>query len=293
MPCMRPLTGWRVVNPDKPGKYLITFKGGHPSDRLKLPCGKCIGCLLERSRQWAVRCIHEASLHNQNCFLTLTYDDYHLPPGGSLCKETFVKFMKRLRKRCGSGIRFFQCGEYGEKLKRPHHHVCLFGYDFGDKYVYGKSKSGHFLYRSPMLEELWPFGFCSIGELTKETAGYTARYCLKKLEHRIDEYEGLVPEYVTMSRRPGIGRGYYELYKDDLFNYDVCVVDNGFLCKPPLRYDEWLAVDEPTRYGVVKLGRILAAKDIDEPALDRLMDLEHSLRIRTKSLKRNYEIDSI
>lgn len=78
MPCMRPLTGWRVVNPDKPGKYLITFKGGHPSDRLKLPCGKCIGCLLERSRQWAVRCIHEASLHNQNCFLTLTYDDYHL-----------------------------------------------------------------------------------------------------------------------------------------------------------------------------------------------------------------------
>ena len=174
MVCMRPINAYKHRADD--GKNKIYFSSApRNSVRLKLPCGKCIGCLLERSRQWAVRCIHEASLHNQNCFLTLTYDDYHLPPGGSLCKETFVKFMKRLRKRCGIGIRFFQCGEYGEKLKRPHHHVCLFGYDFPDKYVYGKSKSGHFLYRSSLLEELWPFGFCTIGELTKETAGYTAR----------------------------------------------------------------------------------------------------------------------
>lgn len=213
------------------------------------------------------------------------------PPGGSLCKETFVKFMKRLRKRCGSGIRFFQCGEYGSKLLRPHHHVCLFGYDFKDKYPFSKSPSGHLLYRSPLLEELWPFGFCTIGALTKETAGYTARYCLKKLEHRVDEYDGLVPEYVTMSRRPGIGRKYYELYKDDLYNYDRCVVDDKHICKPPSRYDCWLADDNPVLYNGVKISRIVAAKDIDEPTVDRLIDLEYSLRLKANRLVRNYEHD--
>ena len=189
----------------------------------------------------------------------------------------------------GSGIRFFQCGEYGEKLRRPHHHVCLFGFDFPDKFLHGKSPSGYLLYRSYLLEELWPFGFCTIGELTKETAGYTARYCLKKLENHADEYEGLVPEYVTMSRRPGIGRGYYERYKGDLYNYDLCVVDSEFLLKPPHRYDCWLEQDDGVLFEHIKSCRILAVEDIDWPEINRLIDLEHSLRIRTKRLKRNFE----
>jgi hypothetical protein len=100
---------------------------------LELPCGQCIGCRLERSRQWAMRCLHESSLYDRNAFVTLTYDDEHLPPGGSLNYPDFQRFMKRLRKNSKSPIRFYMGGEYGESTLRPHFHVCLFGYDFPDK----------------------------------------------------------------------------------------------------------------------------------------------------------------
>ena len=122
---------------------------------VELPCGRCIGCKLERARQWAVRCMHEAALHEANCFVTLTYEDDKLPPDGGLRPRDFVLFMKRLRKRYGNGIRFFHCGEYGEKFLRPHHHVLLFNHDWPDKRVCRTSKSGESLYSSGELESLW------------------------------------------------------------------------------------------------------------------------------------------
>ena len=131
MPCFCPLEGWRSKDRSSTGKRKIVF---NPRDALRdmpvtVPCGQCIGCRLERSRQWAVRCIHEASLHEDNCFITLTYDDAHLPTDLSLNVSHFQKFMKRLRKRFGEGIRFFHCGEYGENFGRPHYHACLFTSD--------------------------------------------------------------------------------------------------------------------------------------------------------------------
>lgn len=287
MACLRPLSAWRVPKGDG---YEISFTTGPAGSAITLPCGQCIGCLLNRARQWSVRCVHEASMHRYNCFLTLTYDDYHLPPGGSLDKLNFTNFMKRLRKRYGKGIRFFQCGEYGDRLQRPHHHVCLFGFDFPDKYAFQKSKSGHILYRSASLEELWPYGFCTIGDLTAETAGYTARYCLKKLQHYPEDYDGIIPEYITMSRRPGIGRKFYEKYKADLYNYDRCVVDSSHIYAIPKRYDEWLKVDDPAKYHFIKLARRMTVKEMEQPTFDRLMQLEYSLRIKADFLPRNYEI---
>lgn len=221
-----------------------------------LSCGKCIGCLLERSRQWAVRCVHEASLYDSNCFITLTYDEEHLPKGWSLDKEAFQKFMKRLRKRFGSGPRYFMCGEYGENFGRPHYHACLFNHDFPDKYHWRTSERGDRIYRSPILEALWPFGLSEIGEVTFESAAYVARYVMKKVtgdaaaEHykRVDPRTGelfdIVPEFTTMSRRPGIGRPWLDKFMSDVYPSDFVVV-RGVKMKPPKYYDSQYQILHP------------------------------------------------
>jgi hypothetical protein len=133
--CYKPLLGYRAAERNEQGKRPLVF---NPSQGLvdmpiKVACGQCIGCRLERSRQWAIRCVHEASLHEHNSFITLTYNDENLPADGSLDVRHWQLFMKRLRKRHGSGIRYFHCGEYGSKHRRPHYHACLFGLDFPDK----------------------------------------------------------------------------------------------------------------------------------------------------------------
>ena len=104
MACYYPLKGYRAraVNP-KTGKRSIVFDSslGFMDMPVEFACGQCIGCRIERSRQWAIRCVHEAQLYEANCFITLTYAPEHLPKNGSLVLEHFQKFMKRLRKRVG------------------------------------------------------------------------------------------------------------------------------------------------------------------------------------------------
>ena len=160
----------------------------------KLPCGQCVGCRLERSRQWAIRCMHEAQMHEDNCFITLTFNPESLDDRSnpwSLDVRDFQLFMKRLRKKYGAGIRFYHCGEYGELNKRPHYHACIFGFDFPDKRLWKVTNSGHRLYISESLDELWPFGFCTIGNVTFESAAYVARYIMKKVngDAAADHYE--------------------------------------------------------------------------------------------------------
>ena len=130
MPCFSPLDGYRSRTVNASGKRSIVFdihEGFH--DRpVSVPCGQCVGCRLEKSRQWAMRCVHEASLYDENCFITLTYDDEFLPVGGSLDKGAFPRFMKRLRKKFEPRrIRFYHAGEYGDRFGRPHYHALLFG----------------------------------------------------------------------------------------------------------------------------------------------------------------------
>lgn len=239
MSCYCPINGWYSKKRNETGKRSIVFNPGEGyTDRpLSIPCGSCIGCKLERARQWAVRCMHEASLYEENSFVTLTYDDNHLPPNGSLEPKHFVDFMKRLRYYRGPGVRFFHCGEYGTKLGRPHHHVLLFGVGFPDKVPQANSR-GHVLYTSEELSRLWPYGFNIIGDCTFESAGYVARYTLKKVSGpgMVSHYGGRLPEYLTMSRQPGIGRGWLEKFKDDVYPSDEMVV-NGHITKPPRFYD--------------------------------------------------------
>ena len=249
MSCFHPIKGFRARKVGASGKRGIVFntRDGFPDLPVSVPCGQCIGCRLERSRQWALRCVHEAQLHQDNCFITLTYDDDHLPVDRSLNLEHFQKFMKRLRKRYGDGIRFFHCGEYGENFGRPHYHACLFNFDFSDRELWSV-REGVRLYTSKSLQDLWTFGFSTVGEVTFESAAYVARYVMKKVtgpsaeDHYIyvDEITGQVyerkPGYVTMSRRPGIGKAWIDTYMDDVYPGDFVVL-NGVKCRPPRFYD--------------------------------------------------------
>lgn len=200
-----------------------------------VPCGSCLGCDLERSRQWAVRCMHEASLHEANAFVTLTYDDEHLPAGGSLDPSAFPLFMRRLRKAARDGVRYFYCGEYGENFGRPHYHALLFGWWPADAEQSGV-RGDHAVYRSTTLAGLWPQGFSEVGSVTFDSAAYVARYVTKKVrgaasaEHyqAVDRETGEVfqraREFAQMSRRPGIGAGWFGRFGGELERNGTVVV---------------------------------------------------------------------
>jgi len=264
MPYYYPLHAVKAKNKDT-SKLQIVLKVQQSTRAIDidLPCGICIGCRLERSRQWAVRCMHEASLYDNNCFLTLTYNDQYLPKNGSLVKSDYQDFMKRLRKKYGNVIRYYHCGEYGEKLQRPHYHSILFNHDFQDKKLF--KKSGDFpLYTSESLDKLWPFGHSLIGSVTFESANYVAGYVLKKItgEKAEAHYGNRIPEYTTMSRGSskigtgGIGKGWYDKYKSDIYPHDRVIV-RGHPSRPPRYYDNLLSVEEPGLMERLKIKRSL------------------------------------
>lgn len=255
MPCFRPLEGWRSRTVSKSGKRPIVFRkaDGLVDRPVQVPCGQCIGCRLERSRQWAVRCVHEASLYTDNCFVTLTYDDEHLPGNLSVDVTHFQKFMKRLRKKQPQ-VRYFHCGEYGDKGGRPHYHACLFNYRPSDLKLWSV-RDGIRLYTSDDLSRVWSHGYVVVGDVSFESAAYVARYVMKKITGVGAEkhYAGRSPEYVTMSRRPGIGAGWYAKFAGDVFPSDEVVL-RGIRMGVPKYYDKLFEEGHPA---FVRLDRIL------------------------------------
>jgi hypothetical protein len=277
-----------------------------PDDPIELPCGQCVGCRLERSRQWAIRCIHEAKMYENNCFITLTFSPEHLAKRSnpwSLDVRDYQLFMKRLRKKYGDGIRFFHCGEYGDKHGRPHYHACLFNFDFPDKELWNVV-NGNRLYISNSLSELWPFGFSTIGDVTFESAAYVARYIMKKVtgdqadEHYqwVDTNTGEIkdrkPEYTTMSRRPGIGKDWYEKYKSDVYPGDFVVV-NGKKMKPPKFYDRLHEQSRPYEFDDIKAARVENAQQhFDNNTPERLLVREKVQKERLKKLPRKVDMEN-
>jgi len=259
MACFCPIPAFR-----RPGGGPLSFSpvAGYGDRPLRIPCGQCIGCRLERSRVWALRCVHEASLYDDNCFVTLTYSDENLPADGSLSKADFVGFHKRLRDRVGyRRFRFYACGEYGDSTNRPHYHALLFNYDFPDKEFFATSKSGCKLFTSELLDSVWGFGHCQIGSVSFESAAYVARYIMKKItgDMAADHYAGRQPEFNEMSRRPGIGRGWLDKYMSDVFPRDEVVV-NGTKCRPPRFYDGVYEVVEPKLMARLRGRRVRRGK---------------------------------
>lgn len=204
-----------------------------------LPCGQCTSCRLNKSRDWATRCVLEAKMHKENCFITLTYNDEYLPSDLSLRKKDFTDFIKRLRKNTDCKIRYFAAGEYGELHQRPHYHACLFGWRPDDLKLY-TIRNGISLYQSESLLKAWQYkGFVTVGDVTFESAAYVARYVMKKVygPSADEHYDGRQPEYTVMSRRPGIAATFFEKYSTDIYGKDFIVIRDGIKCKPPKYFD--------------------------------------------------------
>lgn len=302
MPCFHPLQAYKTACGD------VVF---HESARvdvvrsLQLPCGQCVGCRLERSRQWAVRCMHEASLYKNNMFITLTYADEHLPKDRSLHYDHFQRFMKRFRKnhkgmefRDGKrAIRFYMAGEYGEQFGRPHFHSCIFNFRFDDQKIFKRTPSGSTIYTSEKLSALWPYGYASIGDVNFQSAAYVARYIMKKVNGQGAEqhYEWITddgeiikrrPEFTKMSLKPGIGFGWYEKFKTDVYPHDYVVV-NGRKVRPPRFYDKKFKLEHPEEFEVIEFEREKKArKNFEENSEARLADREKVTNARLSLLKR-------
>ena len=302
MPCYSPLEAWRSRTKGRNGKYGVTFDRRDANrikaEELRLPCGQCVGCRLDRSKMWAVRIMHEASLHEKNCFITLTYDEDHLPDDHGLCKKHFQAFMKRLRKKLSpKKVRFYMCGEYGEKLGRPHYHAIIFGYDFPDRYLW-KERDGNRYYVSEALSRLWPFGYHDISEVNIKSAAYVARYVMKKQTgekaekhyEKVDAETGEIyriePEYNSMSRYPAIAEGWYEKYKKDCDkDFIVC---EGKKVKIPRYYDKLLEKENSELMEEKKKARIARAKaHVKDQSYERLEVRKKCAESRSAMLKRS------
>lgn len=237
--------------------YYPWFKEGDVHKR-PFSCGKCHGCKLEYSRQWAVRCVHEAKCHEFNVFLTLTYKD--LPKPCANCMSQFTSpvslhycdyqlFMKRLRAT-GRKVRFYMGGEYGEENGRPHYHAILFNCWFPDMKYWRTSPAGFKMYRSKELDEIWNLGNAEIGMVSFESAAYVARYVLKKMsgddgsrkyENVVDVNSGEIVSrertFSKMSLKPGIGAFFLDKYFDDIYPHGTVTI-NGVQAKAPKFYDK-------------------------------------------------------
>lgn len=161
----------------------------------ELPCGVCAPCRVNRRRIWQTRLMLEASVSEASSFVTLTYDDDHLPGDGCVDRRDPQLFLKRLRQTVKPRkVRYYLVGEYGDVSLRPHYHLAMFGVGVEDQGV---------------LERCWGNGFVHIGSLTVQSAGYVLGYMDKAATKKGDpRLKGLRPEFASMSLRPvGLGGG--------------------------------------------------------------------------------------
>lgn len=238
MVCFRPLKAWQKPQ----GGVAFSWKDGYFKEPIELPCGQCLGCRIDRARAWSLRIVHESEMHDRNCFVTLTYNDEHLPDDLSVSVKALQAFFRRLRKKHGK-FRYFACGEYGGDYGRPHYHACLFGLDFAFDRVPFSGNSGLPIWVSESLGKAWRFGFTTVGDLTVETAYYVAQYVVEKIDGDLQKkhwfYQNRKAPFAVMSRKPGVGATWFQKYKSDVFPSDECVV-NGRVYRPPRYYDERL-----------------------------------------------------
>lgn len=299
MACYHPLLGQKTYRPD--GKIKMKILGDffvnsskyrrlYPNfdsdeDFVRIPCGQCIGCRLEYSRQWAIRCVLEAKQYPDNTcwFVTLTYDEEHclfnsfacdtdtgevLYPTRSLVPDDLTKFLKDLRRYYKyhydhDNIRFFASGEYGSKNMRPHFHLILFNCPIPDLKPFGYQKRSDFTYyESDIFTKVWKKGLVCVGELSFDSCAYVAKYMLKKHKGRDAklhyEQHGLYPEFSRMSREPGIARDFYDKNKDKIYKYDslgISVGKQSYVPKPPAYFDRLFAFEEPELIEDIKKHR--------------------------------------
>lgn len=272
---------------------------------LAVPCGQCIECRLQYARNWANRCMLEAQDYDHNWFVTLTYENPPVSETGcyTLDKRDIQLFFKQLRNLSGQKFRYFGCGEYGEKTFRPHYHYIVFGLDLSDLVPWRRNGLKNVLYRSKLLEEAWPHGHVEIGSCTWDSCCYVSRYVTKKLkgdDAKLYKDLGVIPPFVTMSRRPGIGARYFELHGRNMYAFDKIVLgteDGKIEFRPPRYFDEKLKQLDPDLYQKVKDEREvkgflsqLAEESGTDLGFKAYSDVkEKNLEARVSSLERSLE----
>lgn len=324
MSCYHPLRALKFNFPepivDEDGKVhkskIIFLKGEYDPEKLpyvpdnaeyiSIPCGRCIGCRLDYSRTWADRCMLEAEYHENNYFLTLTYDNDNLPecrtgsPVHSLSKRDVQLFMKKLRRRFPNDrIRYFGCGEYGSKSMRPHYHLLLFGCPLEDLQLFKRDLDNNYLYFiSDTIRDCWDYGNHLITELTWETCAYTARYIVKKqkgIGAEIYEKYNYEPEFVLMSRKPGIARQWYEDHKDIVFQEHYISTKKGSkIIKSNKYFDSLFDIEYPDdmeyykqkRKEIAEINCKLKSNLTSLSYIDMLASEEINKEASIKSLKR-------
>ena len=282
-----------------------------------LPCGQCSGCREDRARAWAVRCVHESNMQKENgyecTFLTLTYDDKNLPQeyvdqntgqwygSGTLLPTDHVEFVNKLRMRLyrkGLSFRYYMCGEYGDKLSRPHFHYLIFGYGFPDRYAWTRHNGTQY-YRSEELEKIWRYGNSLLGDVTVESAAYTCAYVNKKQTGKAiargaymrDDGTEVFPEFARMSRRPGIGKSWFEKYGiTDVYDSGDFITINGKRYSTPRYYDTLLEKLNPEQLAGIKDERVLSAVAYEcNNTPERLRVREEVHNLKQKKRLRGYE----
>lgn len=295
MSCLTPLTLYhsddsstkktRVVDefPNAPNKK-YTFNEEKGFSPISIPCGQCLGCRMDHSRDWALRCIHHSKQYTRNCFVTFTFSNENLKNRKSVDVRQFQLFMKRMRKKLTlenrPHVEYFHSTEYGEQRMRPHHHAILFNYYPPDAYPWEK-KGPNIYYRSNELEELWQHqGHVVVGELTYDTAAYTAAYTFKKQRGK-DYPEGISPEKMTCSQR--IGVDYFLKYKDDYCSLGH-IIHNEKKYRIPRRYLKELQIVDEKSYLNLKQKRAENARQ--DTILDRIKKYQFMIQIQKNYKKK-------
>ena len=326
MPCYHPLKAFKIGKRDNGKDYLkicsyavdhveldssgalIPTVLAYVSDRaervyrdwIQIPCGQCIGCRLDYSRQWADRCLMELQYHKSSYFVTLTYDDLHVPvtyysknedgeaiPAYSLKKRDLQLFFKRLRANTGQQIRMFSCGEYGSESARPHYHCIIFGLELDDLVPYKRSHEGFQYFNSETVQAAWrgfaydsfghkvdgtygDLGYAVVANVSWETCAYVARYVTKKAGSFAKEFydaHNLEYEFTLMSRRPGIARQFYEDHHDDFYidrldHLSISTPDGGRQLRPPRYFDSLFDLEDPESMREIKEHRKEIVEDL-------------------------------
>lgn len=383
MACKNPLTGVLLgINPDT-GKKIIKVLPVEYKEQVSLdpnveyipiPCGHCIDCRLSKGKEWSARCMLETQYYNDCYFLTLTYDDEHLPSNDFIdnyykLNNTFPpehppdddrnlmmiyidqykeyldeivpkpdlkipyihplkyddvqRFIKRLRSHFDEkekqynennndipfpdhSCRYYGCGEYGPNNLRPHYHIIFFGLPLDDLVVRKIDQSNGFIYyTSDLISKKWNNGFHLITKVDYNCCAYVAQYVLKKqygYNSKIYDILHIPSEFSFMSRRPGIGRQYYEDHKKDIYRDDLLLIKAGeksFHSRPPKYFDRLYDIDEHEEMEFIKKYR---SSDIEMSLeqkknnhsgsfRDILKDEEINQEARTKILKERSKFD--
>lgn len=287
MPCYAPRTAYKTEN----GISFNELSRDNHIGTIQLRCKQCIGCRLDTAREWTLRILHEAQMHKENQFITLTYDDEHLPP--TLTHAHFSGFMKRYRRRLQpKRISYYMCGEYGDQTKRPHFHAIIFGHYLQDSRQWRQKDDGTWIYSSKTLDELWGMGQTTTGEVNPTTANYVAGYIIQKQnqEHYAYIQDGIlhpgVQPYNCMSTNPAIGKRWYDKHAADIETFDYAIDHKGAKQTVPAYYDK---LRERTRGDLsdVKAQRELTALQHWANNTDARLAVRHEVhKARIRNLKR-------